>query len=199
MAGCSYTGNGAVVIGGAATATSDIRLERVAVRDSGGAGISVTKNVQRLEILDSAVMSVGASGIQFEGDETTDVLVNNSFVNDTARVILGQPAGIRVKGQRNMTVSYNTVSFNPYAGIMIGWQHGTLAAQQEQLIFDIAHNHVHDYGMGVLSDFGGIYLSTADNLCFQKDPPLCHLPSYVHHNHIHDCSRYNYGCQGIYM
>ena len=115
MAGDSYTGNGAVVIGGGATATSDIRLERVAVRDSGGAGISVTKNVQRLEILDSAVMSVGASGIQFEGDETTDVLVNNSFVNDTARVILGQPAGIRVKGQRNMTVSYNTVSFNPYA------------------------------------------------------------------------------------
>ena len=183
---CSYTNGGAVVIGAnGATPTSDIRLERVAVRDSGGAGISIGKNVQRLAILDSAVMSVGASGIQFDGDRTSDVMVNNTFVNDTARVILGQPGGIRVKGQRNMTISYNTVAFNAYAGIMVGWQPGTEAAQQGQLIFDIAHNHVHDYGMGILSDFGGIYLSSDDNLCFQKQPPMCHLPSYVHHNHMY--------------
>ena len=60
-------------------------------------------------------------------------------------------------------------------------------------------HEVHNYGMGTLSDFGGVYLSSADNLCFQKEPPLCHLPTLVHDNYIHDCKRYNYGCQGIYM
>ena len=81
---------------------------------------------------------------------------------------------------------------------MIGWQQITDATQKDT-IFDIGHNEVHNYGMGTLSDFGGVYLSSADNLCFQKEPPLCHLPTLVHDNYIHDCRRYNYGCQGIYM
>ena len=118
-----YTNEGAVTIGAGQGVTSDVRLERVAVRHCGGAGISVLDNVQRLEILDSAVLSVGASGIQVpQGSNVTDVTINNSFVNDTALIILGQPGGIRVKGQRNMTVAHNTVSFCPYAGIMVGWQ-----------------------------------------------------------------------------
>ena len=97
-----------------------------------------------------------------------------------------------------MSVTHCTVGHNPYAGIMIGWQQITDATQKDT-IFDIGHNEVHNYGMGTLSDFGGVYLSSADNLCFQKEPPLCHLPTLVHDNYIHDCKRYNYGCQGIYM
>ena len=81
---------------------------------------------------------------------------------------------------------------------MVGWQKITEQTQKE-IIFEVAHNHVYDYGLGILSDFGGIYLSSADNLCFQKDPPLCTLPTHIHSNVIHNCSRYNYGCQGVYM
>ena len=192
-----YSNNGAVTIGAEQGVTSDVRLERVAVRHCGGAGISVLNNVQRLEVIDSAVLSVGGSGIQVpQGSNVTDVMIHNSFVNDTALIILGQPGGIRVKGQRNMTVTHNTVSHVPYAGIMIGWQKITDDTQKDT-IFDIGHNHVHDYGLGILSDFGGIYLSSADNLCFQKQ--LCTLPTHIHGNHIHDCRRYNYGCQGVYM
>merc|ERR1711865_1150326 len=95
-----------------------------------------------------------------------------------------------------MTVTHNTVSFCPYAGIMIGWQTIT-ADTQKDTIFDIGHSHVHNYGLGILSDFGGIYLSSADNLCFRTH--LCTLPTHIHDNRIHDCRRYNYGCQGVYM
>ena len=92
------------------------------------------------------------------------------------------------------SVTHCTVAYNAYAGIMIGWQKITeemaaVAAHGEE-IFDVGWNHVHDYGLGILSDFGGVYLSSADNLCFRSTPPLCHLPARVHHNLIHNCSRY---------
>lgn len=155
--------------------------------------------VRRLEILDCAVLSVGASGIQFqESANVSDVLINNTLVNDTARVTLGQPGGIRVMGERNVTVSHNTIGHVPYAGIMVGWQTVTKHTQRST-IFDISYNHVHDYGLGILSDFGGIYLSSKNNLCFQEAPDTCHLPTHVYHNFIHRGSRYNYGAHGIYM
>lgn len=66
-------------------------------------------------------------------------------------------------------------------------------------IFRIEYNHIHDYGLGILSDFAGVYMSTNDNLCFQKDPMTCFLPVRVHNNVIRDCSHYNYGCNGVYM
>eukprot|EP01048_Picozoa_sp_COSAG05_P008722 COSAG05_NODE_679_length_7979_cov_22.454442_10_plen_646_part_00 len=191
-----YTRSSALKLGPALT--TDIRIERVRVRQSGGVGISIGDNVQRVEILDSAVMDVGASGIEVQnGVNCTDILINNSLINDTARIILGQPGGIRAKGQRNMTITHNTVGFTPYAGIMIGWQ--AITEDLTKQIFDIGFNHIHNYGMGILSDFGGIYLSSSDNLCFQKQPALCHLPTHVHQNWVHKCSRYNYGCQGVYM
>ena len=109
-----YTNSAALVIGAEQGVTTDVVLLRCAVKHSGGAGITVLNNVQRLEILASAVLHVGASGIQIpQGINVTDVLINNSLIKDTARVILGQPAGIRVKGQRNMTITHNSVSLNP--------------------------------------------------------------------------------------
>ena len=54
-------------------------------------------------------------------------------------------------------------------------------------------------GLGILSDFAGIYLSSKNNTCFRSLPNLCHLPSHIHNNWIHNCSRYNYGCEAVYM
>ena len=82
----------------------------------------------------------------------------------------------------------------PYAGISVGWQAGLAGPDVAAPIFTIEHNHVHDFGLGILSDFAGVYLSTNDNLCFQKDPMTCYLPTLVHNNLIEDCAHYNYGC-----
>ena len=51
----------------------------------------------------------------------------------------------------------------------------------------------------VLSDFGGVYISSDDNLCFEKSPERCYLPTRVHGNVIAGCDYYNYGCNGVYM
>lgn len=179
---------------------SDILFVRTLVACCGASGFLVQSQVQRLSIIDSAVMGVGGDGIGVMSSAgVRELLVNNTLVNDTGKVIMGQPGGIRVKGESGITITHNTVSFCPYAGIMLGWQTGGPPDENAVPIFSIGHNLVHDYGLGVLSDFGGIYLSTNDNLCFEKSPQTCWIPSLVHNNVIHSCRRYNYGCEGIYM
>ena len=77
------------------------------------------------------------------------------MVNNTALVFLGQPAGITLKGIRNITVEHSTVSFVPYAGIKVGWQsvgdtdaaHGAIGVADP--IFVVENNVVSDYGLGV--------------------------------------------------
>lgn len=110
------------------------------------------------------------------------------------QTILGQPAGIRIKSMSNAKVTHNTVGYCPYAGIAAGWQDGTngTSINNNTLpIFTIGYNHIHNYGLRILSDFGGIYLSTDDNLCFQKSPKTCWLLSLVHDNLVEAGSHYN--------
>ena len=98
----AQTNTGALVIG-AWGITTDIKLERVAVRNCGGAGISVGNNVQRLEILDSAVLSVGASGIQFAGTNVTD------RINATTMPIAVKMPKVRM-GWMSITTKLNSPS-----------------------------------------------------------------------------------------
>ena len=50
---------------------------------------------------------------------------------------------------------------------------------------------------GILSDFGGIYMSSGDNRCFEHTPDTCSLGIEIYSNVIRDGSHYNYGCQGV--
>ena len=90
-----------------------------------GCGFVIGRDVQDLSILDCAAVDLGGDGIAVRSSESVrNIMINNTLVSGTARIILGQPAGIRVKGEANITVSHNTVRQNPYAGIMVGWQTG---------------------------------------------------------------------------
>jgi hypothetical protein len=197
-----YTQSAAIRI----TQSSNVSISRVRVSACGGCGILGVSAVSGLSVLDSAVESVGADGIAFSNSgNVTDVIVNNSFVNDTARVILGQPGGIRLKGEARISATFNTVSHTPYAGIMVGWQTGmTRAASAARSaagdpIFTVEHNLVTDYGLGVLSDFGGIYLSAGSTCIDSKPAPTCWLPTRVRFNEVRNGTRFDYGAMGIYM
>jgi len=179
--------------------STHISFERVSVSHCGGTGWLLGQNVQDIVIESSAATDLGGEGIVIgSASNVSDIMLNNNFVNNTALIILGQPGGIRVQGLSNITVSHNSVGHVPYAGIMVGWQTG-LAAPTTSPIFRVEHNHIHDFGLGILSDFAGVYISTSDGLCFQKNPMTCYLPTVVHNNLIEDCSHYNYGCNGVYM
>ena len=182
-----------------------VKFERVSVSDCGGSGWSMQTNVSRVTIVNCSATDLGGEGISITQSEgVADISITDSVVNNTALVYLGQPGSIVLRGERNITVERNNVSFSPYAGIKVGWQqegydaaHGSIGTVTP--IFNVAFNRVSDYGLGVLSDFGGIYISSDDNLCFQRTPQTCYLPTRVHGNEISRCDHYNYGCEGVYM
>jgi len=60
---------------------------------------------------------------------------------------------------------------------------------------EIAYNSIHDFGgEQVLSDFGGVYLSTDSD----AKPGTNWLAAEVHHNLIARAASYNYGANGLY-
>ena len=198
-----YTSNAALLINNA----SRILVERVRISDVGATGILAGRDIHGLAVMDSAVERTGGEGIvvgSLDAASTHDVVVSNNLINDTAHVVLGQPGGIRLKGSSNMSAIGNTVGYCPYAGIMLGWQTGmnksaAASAWAKQVpVLKAANNHVHNYGLGILSDFGGIYVSSNDNLCFQRTPETCWLPTHIVGNIVEQGSHFNYGCNAFY-
>ena len=201
-----YTRSAAVSLFGGANVT----LERVRISSSGGNGVLVGQDFSGVALLDSAAEQLGADGFAtMSAKNVSDLTVNNSFFNSTARVIMGQPGAIRLKGEARLVATHNTIGFQPYAGIMLGWQDGLtrsasaarVAAHDE--LFTVTHNVVHDFGLGILSDFGGIYFSAGANCISggstRAAEPTCWLPSTVEYNAVRNATSFDYGGSGIYM
>jgi hypothetical protein len=110
-------------------ASSHVVLERVTVSQCGTNGIQLNGNVMDVAVQNSAVTDVGGEGIAAgSSDNVTDVFIQNNYINNTGLVILGQPGGIRMQGQANISIRHNTIGFCPYAAVMVGWQTGWDAA-----------------------------------------------------------------------
>ena len=189
---------------------SNVRLARVRISSSGGNGVLAQSNVKGLQFLDSAATGLGADGFAImSSTNVSDVLVNNSFFNSTAWIILGQPGAVRLKGEAQIVATHNTIGFHPYAGLMLGWQDGlTRSASAKRvksgdMIFTATHNLIHDFGLGILSDFGGIYLSAGSTCIFggstKANEPTCWLPSKIAFNEVRRSDHFDYGGSGIYM
>jgi hypothetical protein len=69
------------------------------------------------------------------------------------------------------------------------------AAPAPPPVYEIAYNNVSDFGLGVLNDFGGIYIACYGE-CWVSD--TCWLPANVHHNLVARGSAYNYGANAFY-
>lgn len=66
-------------------------------------------------------------------------------------------------------------------------------------VFRVEYNHVHQYGLGILSDFGAIYVSPQPS-CWMpgaKRTP-CNMATLIKSNRIHDAVCYDYGAVGVY-
>jgi hypothetical protein len=172
-----------------------------------------------LEVSNTVVQDTGGDGIATSSD-TSSIHLHHNRINSTGHISLWQPAGkrricqacdlrwlhyptllagIRARGQ-NILVEHNDVGYNPYGGILVGWQQGTVTPARGEPIdpsLVVQYNRVHNYGLGILSDFGGIYLSSNDNTCFNVS--TCYLPSLIFNNIVMHGRHYNYGSQGIYM
>jgi hypothetical protein len=213
--GSHYPVNAAVQL---AYATG-LLLQDVNVSNGGGSGVILEAGLVNLTLDRLAISDVGGNGVSgllVDGTplNLTDVTLSNSTISETGSLYFNQPCGIGLAGLSGIRVLHNEVSGGPYGAILVGWQKGTTKNSTAMMtttaaaagaagaspVFEIGFNFVHNYGQGVLSDFGGIYTSALGG-CWDEDPSQggCYTPTLVHDNYVTGGRRYNYGANGAYM
>ncbi len=191
-----YAARGAVEVGSA----RDVALRGCGVRASDASGVllrAALVNVALDRVYVGAVGGDGVGAVLGQSDDAVNTTITDSTVENTGGVFFNQPAGIRVQGAAGVVVAHNLVRDTAYAGIMVGWQAGSArppAGAPPQFL--VEGNLVEDAGNGILSDFGGIYVSTNGFAC--QAAGTCWLPTLVRGNRVRRVRGYNYGGEGFY-
>lgn len=136
-------------------------------------------------------LSEGAPAKKDDGYLTAHNTVDNNFIHDGG-LIYRAACGVFLGGSASHnTITHNEICDLSWMGVHLGWS-WTGRAPAFTHNNEVAYNHIHHLGNGVLNDIGGIYT-------------LGVSPGTVlHHNRIHDISRFErgregYGGWGIYL
>jgi hypothetical protein len=188
-------------------AVDGLVLDRLSVTDVGGSGVGGlygnNQNATRVSITNCTVRGVGnvylaqpvgiaaaGRGVSVLHNEVSDVLY--------AGIMFVQPGGPEPGAQRGgggdersspspsssaSSSPLSSPSFPPFPPPF-------------PPVGEIAFNNISHYGLGVLNDFGGIYVAVYGD-CWLSDS--CWLPLAVHHNLVRGGRSYNYGANGIYL
>jgi hypothetical protein len=185
------------------SAARDVVLRNCSLSSMDGTGVLLLGALLRISVLGCSIAGVGGDGIGVELGGTSEDALNTTIANnsiaDSGMVFMNQPAGIRAQGAAEGTVlvAHNSVRQSTYAGIMVGWQAGvSKPAPGYAWQFVVEGNLVEDCGLGTLSDFGGIYVSTNGYVCERDE--ACYLPTLVRDNLVRGVRGYNYGGEGVY-
>lgn len=174
-------------------ASRDVSFAGCGFMHTDGYAVDVAWNCEGTAVCDSLLCDLGAGGVRIgnfdrsrmlETDGKRGTTVGNCRITDGGHVF---PEGVGVFIGRS---SYNTVVSNEidhlrYSGVSVGWDWDDKRPSKAHHN-EIAYNHIHDIGLGLLSDMGMIYL-------------LGRAPgTTVHDNNLHDVSCFTYGGNGIY-
>ncbi|MBI4976536.1 MAG: right-handed parallel beta-helix repeat-containing protein [Spirochaetes bacterium] len=128
---------------------------------------------------------IGSTKVPPEADmRTARITVDNCFMHALNYVIQGAH-GVWIGRSSQNIITHNEISDINYSPIGVGWTWG-YGQPSGALSNIIEYNHLHHYGLGELSDMGGIYtlgIATGTKVRF---------------NHIHDGNAYSYGGWGLY-
>ena len=174
-------------------------LHNVTVSRGVGDGIGVNSNVAGVTFDRITVSDVGGKGVGPLGDlvtaeqTVTEFSVSNSTVSHVGYVFTGAAAAVHMVGAGARVVN-NDLSDSTYAGVFFQGPGGPSRTAAPAL--EIAFNRITDFGQGITSDFGGVYISTGSD----KVAATNWIAADVHNNWISRGRNYagGYGANGVY-
>lgn len=166
-------------------------IENCVLRNLGVHAVTVNKGSSKTRIFGNKIYDIGAGGIKINGgiygceksDETYGSFISQNLITECGKRYFSA-CGVLIMHSYENTVANNEICNIYYSGVSVGWVWG----YKESIARDniIEYNHIHDIGLGKLSDMGGIYL-----LGKQKG-------TIVRNNIIHDITAKHYGAWAIY-
>lgn len=157
----------------------------------GGYGLELADGCRNNTISHCEFARLAAGGIRINGGgagSAESLRTGENVIADNHIHHIGQVfhAGVGILSQhadRN-TIAHNHIHHAFYTGISVGWVWGYAPSVSTGNIID--GNLIHDIGLGVLSDMGGIYMLGVSP------------GTVVRNNVIHDVESFGYGGWGIY-
>lgn len=155
-------------------------------------GVDVRFGCSRLRFQDNHLENLGAGGFKVDGadsrapesERTHHITIADNRILRCGRVY-SSAAGIAVLHSGRNRIEHNEIAHQPYTGISIGWQwnYDENIARENLILY----NYIHDIGLGIMSDLGGIYTLG------------CQFGTLIKGNVIHDVESSHYGGNGIYL
>ena len=178
---------------------SNVTLRNVSVSRGVADGVGVADHVAGVTLDRVAITDVGGKGAGPIGDlaaaerTVSGFLVANSSVAHVGYVFTGGACAISPVGG-GARVLNNDLSDTTYSGVLMQGPGGPTRAAAPTL--EVAFNRIYDYGQGITSDLGGVYISSASD----KVAATNWLAADVHHNWISGARSYagGYGANGVY-
>ena len=162
------------------------------------------RNSSRILIHNNLFFDIGYTGIamSYENSITEiqeDIMIKHNLFNGCGISRYWQPGCLIIAGKNNISVINNEITNVPYHSLAVRglmdhgdkyWEeNGITEPSNKDYVFHIEFNHLHGYGLGILYDFGAVYIGTHTIRCHESPEEevrkYCYTYTHVYNNHIH--------------